>query len=350
MLWHGLWDETYSNPRYAELVPRLERLFFAPVRQRKGAPGRLDGALYRRMRFVERRTLAWYRAAGLGLLLTPDVDQVPLFDGPAVLDLDDPVMTLREQDGLRARVLRHVVTPTDEIAEYVRATNTALGTTVVPQGVDLERAARARHEETRGEILRRLGLPLETPIVGYHAPLIRLSGERGAGNENLRTFDVDVLVSAIRRLWSDDVPFVTVLVGRPSSAIEALVREEKHLVLAGYVDRHRLFDWVGTFDVGTYPRSVDFGGRQSVKLLEYMANSAAIVAMRTHETRLLEKTASGYVADDAEHFRDLLRRVLSNRDERLSLINRGRAVVAEYDWSTLAARYDRVLAGVAGDP
>jgi hypothetical protein len=34
MLWHGLWDETYSNPRHAELVPRLECLFFAPVRQR----------------------------------------------------------------------------------------------------------------------------------------------------------------------------------------------------------------------------------------------------------------------------------------------------------------------------
>jgi glycosyltransferase involved in cell wall biosynthesis len=349
VVWHTLWSERYSNPRYAELIPRLERLFFAPIRQRAGLLGRLDGAVARRLRFIERRNLAWYRQAGLRLLLTPNPEQVALFPGPAVLDLDDPVVTPEELVALQARTLRHVIVTTEETGQYVRASNPAVDVTVIPQGVDLERASGAHHDEVRREILMRAGLPLETVIVGYHAPFVCLSGDRGFKDEMFRTFYADVLLSAIRRLWSDGISFVTVLVGKPSSTIEELARAEKRLVLAGYVDRDSLFDWVGAFDVGTYPRTVDFGGRQSVKLLEYMANSAAIAAMRTHETRLLEETGTGYTASDSEEFCAVLRRLIASRDERLSLVGRARVYVKEHDWRMLAARYDEVLAAVAGD-
>jgi glycosyltransferase involved in cell wall biosynthesis len=349
VLWHTLWSESYSNPRYAELVPRLERLFFAPIRQRAGLLGRVDGVVARRVPFIERRTLAWYRRAGISLLLTPNLAQLELFDGPAVVDLDDPLISGPEQAALRARTVRHVIVTTEETCQYVQASNPSLDVTVIPQGVDLERAAAARHDEVRRQILTRGGLPLDAVIVGYHAPFVCLSEDRERKDENLRTFDVDVLLSAVRRLWSDGMSFATVLVGNPSSSIEKLARTEKRLVLAGYVERDRLFDWVGAFDVGTYPRTLDFGGRQSVKLLEYMANSAAIAAMRTHETRFLEDAGTGYVAGDPAEFSAVLRRLIASRHERLSLVDRARVAVMEHDWRTLAARYDHVLAAVASD-
>jgi glycosyltransferase involved in cell wall biosynthesis len=349
VLWHTLWNEGYSNPRYAELLPRLEQVFFAPIRQRSGLLGRLDGAVSRRSTLIERRDLAWYRAAGLRLLLTPRLDQVPLFGGPAVVDLDDPLVAPDEQTALQAEALRHVIVTTDEVADYVRTANPIVDVTVIPQGVDLRRAGGARHEEVRREILGGIGLPLETPIVGYHAPFICLSGDREAQEEKLRTFHADVLVSAIRRLWSEDVSFVAVLAGKPSATVEELARKEKRLVIPGYINRNRLFDWVGAFDVGAYPRTLDFGGRQSVKLLEYMASSAAIIAMSTHETRLLDETRSGYTAGDAEQFCDLLRRLILRPDERLSLVQRGHDVVKDHDWRILAARYDEILAVAVGD-
>jgi glycosyltransferase involved in cell wall biosynthesis len=271
---------------------------------------------------------------------------VPLFAGPAVVDIDDPIVMPTEQQALRAQALRHVIVTTDDMAQYVRTANPKVNVTVIPQGVDLERVALARHEETRRKILTGIGLPLGTPIVGYHAPFICLSSDRQSQEEKLRTFHADVLVSAIRRLWSEDVSFVAVLVGEPSASLEELARKEKRLVLPGYIDRDRLFDWVGAFDVGAYPRTLDFGGRQSVKLLEYMANSAAIVAMSTHETRLLDETGSGYVAGDGEEFRELLRQLIVKRDERLSLVERARGVVNNHDWTTLAARYDAILEAV----
>lgn len=346
VLWHTLWSDTYSNPRYAELLPRLEQLFFAPIRLRSSFLGRIGGAVTRRFPLIERQTLHWYQRAGIRVLLTPRTDQLSLFPAPAVLDLDDPTFAPDEEAALQATGLRHVIATTAETADYVRLANEAVDVSVIPQGVDLDRAARARHEAVRRELLSAMGLSYDTVVVGYHAPIVCLSGDEAYADTSYRTFDVDVLISSVRRLWSEGVSFVTVLVGEPSPSIAQLAREEHRFVLAGYVDRDRLFDWVGAFDIGTYPRTVDFRSRQSVKVLEYMANDAAVVAMRTGETRLLDERRAGYTAADIDEFSASLKRLIENREERRILINRARALVAEHDWKTLGARYDRILAAV----
>jgi glycosyltransferase involved in cell wall biosynthesis len=346
VLWHTLWSDSYSNPRFAELLPRLEQLFFAPVRQRAGRLGHLEGAVARRTRFVEHQTLEWYRRRGIALLLTPAPNQAQLFRGRVVVDLDDPTFSPNEQAALNTRSLRHVVTTTEETAQYVRATNPTVGTTVLPQGVDIERAASANHADVRRELLEKLHLPSDTVIVGYHAPVIRVSRDDRREVEGFAAFDIDVLLSAARELWTQGLSFVVVLVGNASPALRHLAGEEKRVVLAGYVDRDRLFDWIGAFDVGVYPRMVDRRGFQSVKLLEYMANGAAIVAMRMTETRFLDEEGTAYTAETPEEFRGLLRRLIEYREERLELVARARVAVKAHDWKTLAASYNRVLAAV----
>jgi glycosyltransferase involved in cell wall biosynthesis len=93
--------------------------------------------------------------------------------------------------------------------------------------------------------------------------------------------------------------------------------------------------------------TIDFHGRESVKLLEYMANSAAVLAMRTSETTFLDKTASGLLANDANEFYERLRRLIIDRDERDGLTSRGRTIVKDRDWNKLAAHYDCLLAAFA---
>jgi glycosyltransferase involved in cell wall biosynthesis len=346
VLWHTLWSETYSNPRYAELVPRLDALFFAPIRERAGRLGRVDGALTRNLRFIERRALEWYRHHGIEVLLTPAPAQARSFPGPVVVDLDDPTFSPDEQAALNTRSLRHVVTTTEETAQYVRATNPTVGTTVLPQGVDIEKAASANHGDVRRKLLEKLRLPSDTVIVGYHAPVIRVSTDDRHQVEGLGAFDIDVLLSAARELWTQGLSFVVVLVGKASPTVRQLAGEEKRVVLAGYVDRDRLFDWLGAFDVGAYPRMVDRRGFQSVKLLEYMASGAAIVAMRMTETQFLDEEGTAYTAETPEEFGGLLRRLIEYREERLKLVARAHVAVKAHDWKTLAASYNRVLAAV----
>jgi glycosyltransferase involved in cell wall biosynthesis len=346
VIWHTVWSETYSNPRYAELIPRLSQLFFAPIRQRDGLRGRVDAAVARRSRFFERRTLGWYRRAGIRLLLTYAAEQAQVFGGPTVVDLDDPSFDTREQAALRAPNIQHVIVTTSQLAVRVRASNPTVDITVIPQGVDLERARSAQAEQLRTAILTRSGVSPDSVVVGYHAPVLCLSTEESFQGRTFETFHMDVLLSQAQRLWSEGFSFPLVLVGRPSPTVREIAREERRLVLAGYVDRGRLFDWIGTFDIGTYPRTVDFQGRQSVKLFEYMANGAAIVAMRTTETEFLGASGTGYLALDSGEFGGLLRALLVDAEKRLGLVERARAVVADHDWKILAQRYDQILKSV----
>jgi glycosyltransferase involved in cell wall biosynthesis len=346
VVWHTIWSETYSNPRYAELVPRLHDLFFAPIRQRSGFLGRVDGGVWRRIRFVERRSLEWYWRRGVRLLLTPSPWQAPLFAGPVVVDLDDPSRTPSEQVALRAPNIEHVVVTTASIARYVRESNPRVEVTVVPQGVDVDRATRARHAEVRQNLLARLNLSNETVIVGYHAPIICLSTDPDHQGAAFQTFYIDVLLAAVQKLWSEDLPFLTLLVGKASRSVRRLAQLERRLVLNDYVDRYELFDWIGTFDVGAYPRTVDFHGRQSVKLLEYMASGSAIVAMSSSETHFVHDASIGFVAADVDEFAARLHTLIVDHDVRRAFGDRGSALAIGHDWKTLASRYDAILAGV----
>ena len=347
VIWHTLWSETYSNPRYAELVPRLRDLFFAPIRQRPGLLGRIDGRVARATRFLERRTLQWYRHAGVRVLLTPSPWQAGLFSGPVVVDLDDPAHTPSERAALSTPNIRNVIVTTDAIADYVQEANPGVDVLVIPQGVDLARAIRANYAKIREQLLARSSLPAETVIVGYHAPIICLSTEPEYRGDAFRHFHIDALLQSVQRLWSDDLPFLTVLLGNSSTAIRSVARSERRLVLKEYVDREHLFDWVGAFDIGAYPRTVDFHGRQSVKLLEYMAAGAATVAMSTSETTFLEENSLGYTAADPDRFHSSLRRLIVDHDARRALGLRSRNFVQAHDWDALAVRYDDVLASAA---
>jgi hypothetical protein len=104
------WYRGHNNPRYAELLPRLERVDTRVLtfpRQRllraglerawRKAKPRLEPFLLRRL---ERR----YPYA-----FVTDVPQLSLLSRPAVADVDDPYFSEAEVEGLK-RVVAYVVT------------------------------------------------------------------------------------------------------------------------------------------------------------------------------------------------------------------------------------------------
>src|SRR5689334_8992094 len=94
---YSIWFRGHNNPRYEELLPRLERLdrYLLTLSDRRF----LRGAEYRALRTVKgprdalvlRLAARRYRA-----LFTADNEQIPLFAGPIVSDVDDPFFTERE--------------------------------------------------------------------------------------------------------------------------------------------------------------------------------------------------------------------------------------------------------------
>ena len=98
----SIWFKGHNNPRYAELLPRLERL----DRYLAHAPDGESRAVsqYRAYRWS---STARYpsscraRAPALPTVFTADNEQIPLFDGPIVSDVDDPFFTEREVELLK---------------------------------------------------------------------------------------------------------------------------------------------------------------------------------------------------------------------------------------------------------
>lgn len=346
VLWHGFWGEGFANSRYSELLPRLTTLFFAPIQLRAGWRGRLETGLWRRMPWLEVMTLRRYRQRGVRTLLTADPMQASRFEGPVVVDLDDPTYSDQEQRALRGRNIAAIVVPTSDVHDAVRRFASPPSLAVIPQGVDLRRAHRGRRDVMRRLILDQLNLSDDVPIVGYHAPLLYSSCDASVSRGNNQAYNVDVLLWGITELWSDGINFVTVMLGEPSESLSRAASRERRLVLPGYIQRSELFDWVSAFDIGTYPRLVDFQGRQSVKVLEYFACGAPVVATDVSESRIVRDSDAGLVCAAREDFADALRLLILDNKLRTEIGGRARQVVTSYDWDDLARKYDDFLVDV----
>jgi glycosyltransferase involved in cell wall biosynthesis len=278
----------------------------------------------------------------MGMLLTADPMQAARFDGPVVVDLDDPTYSVDERRALSAQNVKAIVVPTSDVQEAVRGFASPPLLEVIPQGVDVKRARSGNREQTRQRVLGQLQLPHDTPIVGYHAPLLYSSRDANLGHG--QAYNVDVLLWASKQLWRGGLTFITVMLGEPSKSVSAAASLEPRLVLPGYTHRSDLFDWVSAFDIGTYPRVVDFQGRQSVKLLEYFACGAPVVATDVSESRIVRKSDAGIVCASRAEFAQALRDLISDSRRRSEIGDHARRVATSYDWEILAPKYDDFLA------
>jgi len=335
ILYHGLWFRSHNNPRYAELLPRLDRLDRVLIMVSGRRPVR--AAQYRALHAVRplrNRLLLRLGSRGYRYLLTADYRQIPFFGGTVVADVDDPVFTPAEVAALgRANLAAYVVTD-ERAARRFEELGVSRPWHVVPQGVSLASLAETQKREVAR--LRRDG----DFVVGYMAAYLRAAGDPGGDNA---LYNVDHLLD----LWPaivGRVPRARLwLLGEASPRVRARVTGRDDVVLFGRVPKEEVLAHAANFDVALYPRTEDQGIR-AAKVAEYMGAGAPIVSYEYEVTQDVRAAAAGVLVRTPGEFVEAVAALADHPARRAELAAASYAAGRRLDWDVLARRYaDEIL-------
>ncbi|HST16941.1 MAG TPA: glycosyltransferase [Gaiellaceae bacterium] len=331
ILFASIWFRHHNNPRYAELIPRLERLdrYLFELSDRR-IP---RGVQFRALRYGRR---AWHPLLfGAGSrryrhLFTADNEQIPYFGGPVVSDVDDPVYTRREVELLnRPNVAAYVVTA-ERAARRFEELGVRTPWHVIPQGVSLASVTDAGAAHVRA--LRRNG----EIVVGYMAAHLLSADDRG-GESPL--YNVDHLLELWDEIHTREPNARLWLIGGASERVSARCARRDDIVLFGRLPRERVLDHVANFDLALYPRTAD-QGIQAAKVAEYMGLGVPTVSYDYEVTAVLRETGAGVLVAEPRDFVDAVVRLAGDADARGALADAAGRAGRELDWDVLARRYE----------
>ena len=329
---HGIWFRGHNNPRYAALLPRLDRLDASLLRCS-------DQRLLRALQFMalslarglRHRTVVRAASRRYRWLLALDPEQVPFFGGRAVVDLDDPKFSAREAALLNhPRVAAYVVT-VERAARRLQEMGVRTPHVVVPQGFERSRLVQVDVEA----VARRFRKEGEE-VVGYVAAWL---GTRDDALDQ-RLYGIDHLIElwdALRarrpqaRLW---------LVGTATPWAQRRLAGRSDVLLVGRVPQAAVLSYIKNFDVALYPRTVD-QGMQAVKVAEYMGLGIPTVSYDLKVTEVLAETGAGLLVRSAAEFVDAVDRLLGSPELYARLRAAALAASDALDWDRLAERYRR---------
>lgn len=331
VFYHNIWFRGHNNPRYAALLPRLRRLDLYVVTCSDHRIVR--GVQFRALRATRRaRNRLVFGAARrrYQYLFSSDMEQIPYFAGPIVVDVDDPRFSASEVDLLgRPHVQAYVVT-----AESAGRRFEELGLDktyhVIPQGVSIDSLDPRRVAEIAG---------LQPPgslVVGYVAAWL-LSDRDHQGDNPL--YNVEHLL----QLWDDirvKLPHAQLwLIGQPSEHVRALCRTRPDVRLLGRLSQPEALAHVSTFDIALYPRRVDHVPFP-VKIAEYMGLGIPTVAYRLDLSRLLTDSGAGLTAETSNQFVEAVVELATDDERRGRMATAAKKAGGAFHMDKLAARYE----------
>jgi len=332
IVWTGIWQRGHINIRRAELLRRMTGVDRYPVT--------LHG--WKMIRGVQKRillpVLTALAAVRYPLFFCTDRRQIRFFPRKVVYDYDDPQYSPEELAILSRRNVSAIVVPTQKIRGLLRDIGFQKPVEVVPQGVSLGtidsiRVAAIRRQWSRdhGEI-----------IIGLHQPNFFLRAELPPGPQS-DMYAVDLLLEMMVEVHRQIPDAVLWLVGQPSNGVQKFVGGHPWVQLLGYQPHEDILNVVSAFDIGVYPRRVDYGGRGSIKIIEYMACGIPVVGMPISEMEPVEQAGAGFTAKAPDDF--ILRVVQLCQDgaQRRTLGQNGKTYAKEFDWDRLAERYANIL-------
>ena len=330
------WFRGHNNPRYAELLPRLERVdaHLALLSDRRLVRGLQYRGLMKPLRPRLEPRLVRLGARRYTGLFTTENEQIPYFDGPIVSDVDDPRFSEREAAQLSSPNVRAYVVTEERAAQRFQELGVETPHEVIPQGVDLSALRPAEVAE--------LGRERRSPddfVVGYMAAWLLADGDRGGENPlynvgHLLELWPEIAARAPQaRLW---------LLGGASRQVEERCRSLPGITLFGRIPREQLLAHVANFDVGLYPRAAD-QGIQSVKIAEYMGAGVPTVAYDYDVTQVVRTSGGGVLVGTPREFVDAVVSLAGDDAERRALAELAGAYGRSLDWRVLAERYNAVL-------
>ena len=327
----SIWFHGHNNPRYAELLPRLERLDACFMRLPDSRVPR--GIGYRLFRAGHRPLYQ----LGLGRgsdryrgMLTLDYAQLAAWRGPAVLDADDPYFTERAIELMRGPTLKAYVVTAERAARRFESLGVEKPWIVIPQGVNLSAATPELRQ--RFAALRRPG----ELVVGWMAAHLLTEGDRDAEGP---LYNVDHLLdlweaTRVRvprsRLW---------LVGGPSDRLRRRLEGRDDVLLLGRLPRPEALAATSCFDLAVYPRTEDTGIR-AAKVAEYMGFGVPTVSYDYEVTANLRESGAGVLVPDSRSFVDALVSLLTDDAARGSVAAMAGRAGAALDWDVLARRFE----------
>jgi glycosyltransferase involved in cell wall biosynthesis len=326
----SIWFHGHNNPRYAELLPRLDRLDacllrLPDARIRRGIGFRAFTATKPvLLRAVLGRAVARYES-----LLALDFDQLPRWRGAVVMDADDPSFSAREVRQLRSPSVRAYVVTAEHAARRYESLGVDKPWVVIPQGVNLSAAT----AELRAEAAARKA-PGDV-VLGWMAAHLLTEGDRDADNP---LYNVDHLLD----LWEEihaRVPRARLwLVGGPSERLQARLAGREDVVLLGRLPRERALATAAAFDVAPYARTADQGIR-AAKVSEFIGLGVPTVSYDYEVTANLRETGAGVLVPDAQSFVDAVVTLLEDGAARSELAAAATRAGRNLDWDVLARRY-----------
>jgi glycosyltransferase involved in cell wall biosynthesis len=327
----SIWFHGHNNPRYAELLPRLERidaclLRLPDARIRRGLGFRAFVA----SKPLLHRALFGAAARRYRNLLTLDFEQLATWPGAAVMDADDPIFSPREVQLLQRPALRAYVVTAEHAARKYEALGVDKPWIVIPQGVNLQAAT----VELRREAAARKQ-PGEV-VLGWMAAHLLTEGDRDADNP---LYNVDHLLE----LWDEIQPRVPNarlwLVGGPSERLVARLAGRDDIELIGRLPREQALAVASQFDVAPYARTRDQGIR-AAKVSEFIGLGVPTVSYDYEVTSNLRETGAGVLVPDGRAFVDAVVQLLTDTGARGELAASALRAGRDLDWDVLARRFE----------
>ncbi len=327
----SIWFHGHNNPRYAELLPRLERLDACLLRL---PDARIPRGLGFRA-FVATKPLLYRAALGraahrYGNLLTLDFEQLAHWPHAAVMDADDPLFTPREVELLQRPALRGYVVTAEHAARRYESLGVDKPWVVIPQGVNLSAAT----PELRASVARRK--QSGEVVLGWMAAHLLVAGDRDADNP---LYNVDHLLE----LWDEihtRVPNARLwLVGSPSDRLRGRVHGRADIELTGRLARAEALAAASCFDVAPYARTADQGIR-AAKVSEFIGLGVPTVSYDYEVTSNLRETGAGVLVPDPPAFVEAVVHLLTDEGARRAIAAAAADAGRELDWDLLARRFD----------
>jgi glycosyltransferase involved in cell wall biosynthesis len=328
----SIWFKDHNNPRYAELLPRLERLDAMLLRLSHRQVPR--GVQFRALRWPRRglyRLALPHASKRYRGLLTLDLEQVPGFHGPIVADVDDPVFSPRAVAQLNDPNVKAYVVTAERAARRYEEMGVRKPHVVIPQGVSVSTLAQGVREEQAAH--RKDG----EVVVGWMAAHLLTRDDRDGANT---LYNIDHLLELWDRVH-EQVPNARLwLVGGASSRIEQRVQGREDIELFGRLPREQALATASNFDVSVYARERDQGIR-AAKISEMIGLGVPTVSYDYEVTSDLRETGAGLLVKTEEEFVQALVSLLTDEARRASFAEAARRAGRELDWDVLADRFER---------
>ncbi len=238
--------------------------------------------------------------------------QIDTFDGGVIVDEFDPHFDNDRIGKLNSQNVLAVVTTSLALKHALQTAGLTKPIYIIPSGyentfLDHNLEDRIQSKKEGGEC-----------ILVYPLPQIYLDEDLGDVTfkwDFLRS--ISFLMKAMNIVWIKNPNIQLWLVGNPSDRVKQYCNAYPQVTLHGYVPHNKLLPLIAQADIGLYPRLIDYEGRHSIKLLEYMACGCATISTDVGEAYMIQNANAGIIVS---HDEDIILPSVASLPEKSKII------------------------------